>query len=94
MNWFARLFLTFATLALWISPVSACPLCESETGQKVRAGIFNDDFGFNLIVTFLPFPVLIAIVVLIHYGIPWGKGGRVEQVGGDLTNTRRTHHGA
>ena len=45
----------FATAALGASSAWACPLCESETGERVRAGIFNADFGYNLAVTVLPF---------------------------------------
>jgi hypothetical protein len=86
-NRIARFVLTFLALAVWIPPVSACPLCESETGQQVREGIFNDDFGVNLLVTLLPFPVLIAIVVLLHYGLPWGCGGRVGRTSSDSTGT-------
>ena len=59
---------------LGASPVRACPLCVSETGERVRAGIFNADFGTNLAVTVLPFSVFLAIVALIHFGWPWAKG--------------------
>ena len=56
------------------SPAWACPLCESETGERVRAGLFSADFGYNLVVTVLPFPVFLAIVALLHFGWPCGKG--------------------
>lgn len=52
------------------SSASACPLCHTETGVKVRAGIFGDEFGRNVFVTLLPFPVLAGIVALIHFGFP------------------------
>jgi len=55
------------------SPVMACPLCESETGGRVRTGIFDADFGYNLTVTLLPFSVFLAIVALIHLGPPWAS---------------------
>jgi hypothetical protein len=60
---------------LWLgaTPVRACPLCESETGQRVRAGIFNADFGHNLVVTLLPFPLFLGIIYLIYSGPPWPK---------------------
>src|SRR5690349_5265967 len=60
----------FAMLLLGASPLRACPLCESETGERVRAGLFGADFGSNLAVTLLPFPVLLGIVALIHFGPP------------------------
>jgi hypothetical protein len=49
------------------SPALACPFCESDTAEKVRAGIFNSDFVYHLGVSFAPFPVLIAILFLIYY---------------------------
>jgi hypothetical protein len=56
--------------------VSACPHCDSEIGRQVRAGIFNDHFWSNAALTLLPIPILVGIVALIHFGIPWpGKGG-------------------
>ena len=48
----------------------ACPLCHSGTGQQVRAGIFAEDFFYNLFVAAAPFPVLAVIVTLIHFGPP------------------------
>ncbi len=64
----------FATAVLGASSAWACPLCESETGERVRAGIFDADFGYNLFVTVLPFSMFLAIVALIHSGWPWAKG--------------------
>ena len=52
------------TLAAWlllVSPAVACPFCESETGRQVRQGIFDRHFVDNLLLTLLPFPVLLAI---------------------------------
>ena len=49
------------------SPARACPFCESTTGDQVRAGIFNSDFVYHLGVSFAPFPILIAILMLIYY---------------------------
>ena len=61
-------------LMLWVaSVVRACPLCESEAGERVRSGIFDADFGFHLTVTLLPFLVFVAIVGLIHFGPPWSR---------------------
>lgn len=63
-NWMA---LTFALLAL---PADACPVCGTDTGQQVRQGIFDGSFGWNLLVTLLPFPILLGIVLAIYFGIP------------------------
>lgn len=40
----------------------------------MAAGIFNEDFASNAALTLLPVPVLLLIVALIHFGIPWPKG--------------------
>ena len=53
------------------STASACPFCESETGQQVKAGIFNDHFWSNVLLTVLPFPILLAIVALIYFDVSW-----------------------
>jgi hypothetical protein len=48
----------------------ACPFCQSETADKVWAGIFDADFGYHLFALLAPFPVLIAILLFIYYGPP------------------------
>ena len=61
------------TLFAWLllaSSAVACPFCDSETGQQVRQGIFDRNFVDNLLLTLIPFPVLLAIVVLIYFGLP------------------------
>jgi hypothetical protein len=58
---------------LGAAPALACPLCESETGQQVRANIFDEDFGRHLLLTLLPFSVLLGTVALIHFGFPWDR---------------------
>jgi hypothetical protein len=65
-----RLMVPAVVALLLASPATACPLCESETGQQVRAAIFDDDFGKKVFLTLLPFPVLAGIVALIYYGPP------------------------
>jgi hypothetical protein len=41
----------------------------------VRAGIFNAEFGYNLLLTLLPFPILLGLVALIYFGLPpWASG--------------------
>lgn len=68
----SRLALSVVAAALLgVSRLGACPLCESETGEQVRAGAFGDGVGYNVLVTALPFPVILGIVALIHYGPPW-----------------------
>ena len=49
---------------------AACPVCDTGTGQQVRAGILDADFGWTLLAVVLPFPVLLAIVAVLHFGWP------------------------
>lgn len=68
-----------AAVSLSAEPLWGCPLCESSTGQQVRAGIFNADFGSHLVSLLLPFPVLVGIVALIYFGLPpWRKAEPVR----------------
>ena len=62
-----RLMTPLAVLLLAASAAWGCPLCESETGRQVRAGIFDESFGTNVVLTLLPIPVLAAVVALIYY---------------------------
>lgn len=50
-----------------------CPFCETDIGKQVNAGVFNDDFTGRLVVTLLPFPILLGIVAFIHFGWPWSR---------------------
>ena len=52
---------------------SACPLCHTATGDKVRAAVLGPDFSFTVGVTVLPFAVFLGITALIYYGIPKRK---------------------
>jgi hypothetical protein len=44
-----------------------CPVCSTELGEQVRTGIFGPDFVANLLAIVLPFPILAAAVVGLHY---------------------------
>jgi hypothetical protein len=82
-----RVLYTFpALLLLAAGTVGGCPVCESGTGQQVRAGIIDDDLGLNLLATLLPFSVVLGVVAAIHFGPPWRKQGnrtRGRRDGGD-----------
>ena len=47
-----------AVLLLATSEAGACPVCHSELGAQVRAGIFGSSFGWNLLRVLAPFPFL------------------------------------
>ncbi len=68
-----RAVAAFALVLAAASPGRACPLCESEAGRRVRAGIFDADFGYHLAATLLPFLAFVAIIGLIHLGPPRSK---------------------
>lgn len=56
-----------------------CPVCNSGTGKAVRAGLFGQEFGFNLFVTVIPFVVCALIVAGIYYGPPGQRRARKEE---------------
>lgn len=66
------LALLFA-FALTASPAWACPYCESDIGKEVAAGIFNEDFAFNALLTLSPVPILLLIVYVMYFGMPFPK---------------------
>jgi hypothetical protein len=43
-----------------------CPLCDSETAEETRAGIFNDEFLPALFAGILPFAILAGIALAVH----------------------------
>lgn len=82
--------LVAATLIGLLAPptvADACPICASETGAEVRAGIFNEDFGWNLLVTVLPFPLMLGIAAALHFGFAPRERGEGEGVGGSSPPT-------
>jgi hypothetical protein len=57
-----------------LATAAACPVCNTETGAAVRAGLFDDRFPETMAGILAPFPVLLAIVALLHFGwrrLPW-----------------------
>ena len=66
-----------ATLSLAPS-VGACPLCDSGTGEQVRAGIAEDGLSAGVLATLLPFALTAGVVAVVHFG---GGGGRARRAG-------------
>lgn len=54
---------------------SACPVCHTATGNKVRAAIFGTDFWFNVSVTVVPFAIFLGLTALLYFGLPTLKTG-------------------
>jgi hypothetical protein len=61
------------TTTLLSTPALACPVCGSETGQQVRAGLAGDGVGLALTATIVPFVVVAGIVAAVHFGPPWTR---------------------
>lgn len=47
---------------------SACPFCDQQSGRAVNAGIFDDDFAANLVISMLPFLLLGLAVAIFSSG--------------------------
>ena len=87
MAMFVRLTAVLGFVLGIASPTLACPFCDSSTAEQVRAGIFNSDFGYHLGVALSPFPILIAVLLLIYYWPvrrPLTRGRRTLQSSDDL----------
>jgi hypothetical protein len=56
----------FASIFLAPEAGFACPVCRSEVGEQVRAGILDENFRFHLLASALPFPIFLVIVAALH----------------------------
>ena len=85
-----RLCAVSLVLLVSLISASACTVCDSETGQQVRAGIFGDEFWTTLVGVIAPFPVLLIVIAAYHYGIPnfWARSSR------DAPSSDPNHEGA
>lgn len=61
-----------AALLLPAAGAIACPVCDTDTGAAVRAGVFDGNFVRTVLATVSPFPVMLGVVAAIHYG--WVPG--------------------
>lgn len=59
--------LTSLAASLTAVEAAACPLCVSETGKRVREGIFNAEFGYHLAATMAPFAICLLLIALLHF---------------------------
>jgi len=65
----SRLIASLAATAL-ASPSIACPVCDSDTGVEVRAGLFNGEFAITAAKVVLPFPVTLALLGALAAAAP------------------------
>ena len=56
--------------AAWTAPTQACSLCHSRLAEDVRAAVLGPDFWPTLAALLLPFPVLVAAVLLVRRATP------------------------
>lgn len=86
----------FPFLVLAASISSACPVCDTPTGQQVRAGLFNENFGSHLLLTLAPFPILALLVLALHFGVrSRAANGSVKgSVDGSVNGSRTNRDGA
>jgi hypothetical protein len=50
--------------------VLGCPVCDSEQGKEVRAGVFDEQFGSNLMRVLLPFPIAAGVLGTAYVLLP------------------------
>ena len=65
--------LTGTVPALAATAAWACPFCETYTGQRVRAGIWDGHFWHNVLLTVLPFAVFAVVIALLYVGVPFAR---------------------
>lgn len=92
---FQRIARSAAFLAVAVAAVplaaSACPLCNTPTGQQVRAGIFDHDFAMTLLTVLAPFPVLLLVLAAMHFGLPrFGKRAPASSANNQLPTDTNT----
>ena len=62
--------------------VQACPLCNTFAGEQVRAGIWNEQFWGNFLLTALPFPIFAVVIASLYFGpLPTIGTKRIPAVG-------------
>jgi hypothetical protein len=49
--------------------VSACTVCDSDSGEQVRAGIFSDDFWSTMLAVLAPFVATLSAGTLLQFAL-------------------------
>ncbi len=65
-----RVAVALLLVAALAGPAAACPVCDSPTAERVRAGAFGAGLPARAVAALSPLPVLFAAVALIHFGVP------------------------
>lgn len=62
--------LFLVSTALCCPLAHACTVCDSRGGHQLRAGLLNGQFLHTVLLVTAPVPVLAALVLLLHRGMP------------------------
>lgn len=57
-----------AALLALAPAADACLVCNSETGEEVRAGMLDENLARGVLATLLPFTVVVGVVYVMHRG--------------------------
>jgi hypothetical protein len=60
-------------MLMMAAPAAACPVCDRETGRRVRDGLFDEQLGLNVLATLLPFGVFLGVAAAIRYAPLGGR---------------------
>lgn len=84
--------LTAAAAVAWLLTETAvgCPVCGTDVGRQVRAGLADENVVPNLLAVVLPFALILGVVA-----VAWAVGGRATDVAARMTppGTSRSRHG-
>ena len=73
----ARFLTAFLAIVTFTSSTGlACPMCDSETGGQVRAGIAESASPSTVVAVLAPFLIVSGIAALIHFDLPQGRRRR------------------
>lgn len=56
-------------VVLWSASAEACTICDSPTGQQVRAGILDGRFALTWLEVIAPFPLLALLLGVIQWSL-------------------------
>ena len=75
VRWATAAVAVVALSAAVAAPAAACPVCDTGTGDAVRAGI-REDLAVNVAATVLPFAAVGGVILAVHFGFPPAGEGR------------------
>jgi hypothetical protein len=71
---------TSAFLSVFIAaPARACPVCNTDAGAQVRAGLTDANLATGALAVLLPFLILSGIAAAIHFGLPRSRSNHDDR---------------